>query len=311
MEVRPPAEILATLDESGALQNLPFMPEMVQLCGQRFQVDGRSEKICDTVNWSGSRRLHDAVFLAGDPRCSGSGHDGCQAQCRVVWKEAWLRKVPPDAPATVPVDETERRLLLERLAGNTQRVVQSEHGQEVKWRCQATDLPLATESVPNLNPRTYLREYTCGNVGLSRFITVTARAAIEEPMHRLGLARAVYVAGPAVRAPDSAPLNLRQGELVRVKSKEEIQATLSPKGKNKGLWFDREMLQFCGGTFRVKQRMSHFIDDQNGRMVDLKSDAVMLEGVVCTGDRAPQRWFCARQIYPWWRECWLERVAGS
>jgi hypothetical protein len=31
--------------------------------------------------------------------------------------------------------------------------------------------------------------------------------------------------------------------------------------------------------------------------------------VVCSGDRSICRWFCPREIYPYWREFWLERVA--
>ena len=43
VEVKSPAEVLATLDERGALEDLPFMPEMAALCGRRFVVDGRAE----------------------------------------------------------------------------------------------------------------------------------------------------------------------------------------------------------------------------------------------------------------------------
>jgi hypothetical protein len=39
VEVRSEHEILATLDENGELKNLPYMPEMLQFCGQRFLVD--------------------------------------------------------------------------------------------------------------------------------------------------------------------------------------------------------------------------------------------------------------------------------
>jgi hypothetical protein len=53
VEVKGPAEILATLDERGALEELPFMPEMAALCGQRFQVERRAERVCDTVDYSG------------------------------------------------------------------------------------------------------------------------------------------------------------------------------------------------------------------------------------------------------------------
>ena len=64
VEVRSPAEILATLDARGVLGALPFMPEMAAYCGQRFLVERRADKICDTVKLTGSRRLPEAVFLA-------------------------------------------------------------------------------------------------------------------------------------------------------------------------------------------------------------------------------------------------------
>ena len=38
VEVRSEAEILSTLDANGRLEGLPFMPEMLKYCGQRFQV---------------------------------------------------------------------------------------------------------------------------------------------------------------------------------------------------------------------------------------------------------------------------------
>src|SRR4051794_36672766 len=96
VEVRPPAEILATLDADGAVDNMPFMPEMAKLVGKRFTVTRRVDKICDTVAQTGSRRMRDTVFL-DDLRCDGSGHDGCQAGCKIYWKEAWLRRVDEES----------------------------------------------------------------------------------------------------------------------------------------------------------------------------------------------------------------------
>src|SRR5215210_3189385 len=90
VEVRSAAEILETLDEHGALEALPFMPEMLQHVGRRYTVSTRVEKICDTIAATGSRRMRDVVYLE-NLRCDGSGHGGCQAGCRIYWKEAWLR----------------------------------------------------------------------------------------------------------------------------------------------------------------------------------------------------------------------------
>ena len=40
--------------------------------------------------------MHSTVYLE-DLRCDGSGHDGCQAGCKIYWKEAWLRRVEDDS----------------------------------------------------------------------------------------------------------------------------------------------------------------------------------------------------------------------
>ena len=97
VEVRPPQEILATLDGDAAIDAMPFMPEMLKHVGKRFTVTRRVEKICDTVSMNppNSRRMHDTGLL-DDLRCDGTGHDGCQAACRLYWKEAWLRPVDPE-----------------------------------------------------------------------------------------------------------------------------------------------------------------------------------------------------------------------
>src|SRR6185369_17186869 len=58
VEVRSAHEILATLDERGAFDALPFMPEMLRFCGRRFQVQQRADKTCDTITMSGGRRMH-------------------------------------------------------------------------------------------------------------------------------------------------------------------------------------------------------------------------------------------------------------
>jgi len=47
VEVRSKEEILATLDEKGQLEGMPFMPEMFRFCGQRFQVYKSAHKTCN------------------------------------------------------------------------------------------------------------------------------------------------------------------------------------------------------------------------------------------------------------------------
>src|SRR6185312_3642468 len=98
VEVRSKEEILATLDENGCLEGLPFMPEMLEFCGRRLRVFKRAHKTCDTIDNTGGRWVANAVHLEGS-RCGGEAHGGCQAECLIFWKEAWLKRVPDLPPA--------------------------------------------------------------------------------------------------------------------------------------------------------------------------------------------------------------------
>ena len=79
--VRSATEIFATLDASGRLDGMPFMPEMLRYCGKPFRVGKVAHKTCDTINSSGGRRLLNTVHLEG-LRCDGSAHGGCEVCSR-------------------------------------------------------------------------------------------------------------------------------------------------------------------------------------------------------------------------------------
>jgi hypothetical protein len=97
VEVRSQEEILATLDEQGRLEGLPFMPEMLRFAGSRMRVYRRAIKACDTIGNTGMYRMERAVHLEA-ARCDGQAHGGCQAACLLYFKEAWLKRVDGDAP---------------------------------------------------------------------------------------------------------------------------------------------------------------------------------------------------------------------
>ena len=68
---------------------------------------------------------------------------------------------------------------------------------------------------------------------------------------------------PCAKTP-TGRLDLKPGELVRVKSKSEIETTLDAKGLNRGLSFDpEEMAPYCGGTFRVRSSVTKIIDEDD------------------------------------------------
>jgi len=305
VEVKSPAEILATLD-GDAMDHMPFMPEMLGHTGRRYTVSRRADKICDMVEATGSRRLYDTVYL-DDLRCDGSAHGGCQAGCKLYWKEDWLRLVEPDGSlAVVPASEPSPEL--EALAQAGTRTLRDGDADEV-WRCQATEALKASEHLKVFkNPGQYWREFTNGNFGKLRFIGLFIRAVAMEVWNRLGRLPELPLHGPGSQAPDYEPLDLQPGELVQVRSPEEIQATLDDRGFNRALSFDREMLRYCGKTLRVKARVNRIVDESSGRMLRINKDCIILEGSVCSGECSTGRWFCGREIYAYWREAWLQRV---
>jgi hypothetical protein len=308
VELRSPAEILATLDDRGALEGVPFMPEMLKFFGETFTVRAQVRRACDTVNYEGVRRLKDTVIL-DDLRCDGSGHAGCGAQCRLYWKEAWLRPASSEQHAGEEDTDTLRRL--EKLAAENVHVPSSTPEQSV-FRCQATELLRASEPVSWYDTDSFVQEVRSGNVGPWRWVRAMTRIVVEETMLRLGRPvnkpfKAEELEGQRSRV-ESDNRGLRPGQLVQIRSKGEIRETLAANGRHRGLWFDREMVPYCGQTARVKAKVERFIDEGTGQLVELTSDCYILDDVVCQGFLSDKRWFCPRAIYPWWRESWLEPV---
>lgn len=310
VEVRSAAEILATLDGNASLEAMPFMPEMIRYAGRRFTVSRRVDKICDTVscsqNWS--RRMLNTVYLE-DLRCDGAGHDGCQAGCKIYWKEAWLRRV--DNRSSANSDGNDKTAELERITRAATRTERVREGQRNEvWRCQATEAVNASTRMRTSHLAQYWRELTNGNFSFPRFIFLLVRGFFMEIASRIGLLKPLPLHGSGSKS-TQPPLNLGAGDLVRVRSPAEIVETLDQAGLDRGLSFDREMLPYCGRTFRIKQKVQRIIDDKTGRMLKIPKDCLILEGVVCSGERTPGNWFCPRQIYPFWRESWLERAEES
>jgi hypothetical protein len=326
VEVRSREEVLATLDDQGRLENLPFMPEMLQYCGQKLQVFKSAHKTCDYINGWSIRRMKDAVHLVG-VRCDGSGHDGCQASCLIFWKEAWLRRAESNmvpvrnlrGARAEPID-TSGGCTEEAIAAATQ--VQSCEGHKT-YKCQVTDVPRFTSRMSFWDPRQYICDLRSGNLASGLGGSTRAERILEMILSTLRMLQASTIAFyneiqsrrkkshyPPIHGtgPDASaePLNLQPGELVEVLSKEQIIATLDKGQKNRGLWFDSEMLPYCGGIYRVLRRVSHIVDEKTGKMVTMKRSCIVLEGVVCKSDFHR---LCPRSIYPYWRESWLKRAS--
>jgi len=309
IDVRSADEILATLDERGRLDGLPFMPEMLQFCGKRFRISTSAHKSCDTIkDGTVMRHMQDAVHLEA-VRCDGQAHGGCQAGCLLFWKKAWLKPAGAGPRTLGERDEDRSRCTIEALARATRAPSPEGSENDERYACQATELVRATTPIHWWDPRHYVKDLTSGNIGVLRFVRFMAIAAFNNIMRLHWRGRPYpYVRGLAGEKTPADRLDLRSGDMVQVRSKGEIMRTLNSAQKNRGLWFDVEMVPFCGKTFRVLRRVDRLINEKNGAMSQISRDCIVLEGVTCSGCFSDNRLFCPRSVYPYWREIWLKRI---
>ncbi|MFI4934446.1 MAG: hypothetical protein ACHP7N_07495 [Caulobacterales bacterium] len=289
--VRSAAEILATLDGDGMLDHLPFMPEMARSCGQQLRVRRRAGKTC--VEGYGIRRLRDTVFL-DDARCDGAAHDGCQRNCLVFWKEAWLRRPDEAAPAADPLAERRARRALERAATR----------QGERFFCQSTQLASATTPLARWDLSHLLADVAFGDLTIPQLLSLLWRSLANRLRRPLGLGDLDVLAGENGRAP-KGQLALRAGDWVKIRAAEDIRGTLGPDSKNRGLSFEPEMTRHVGEIHQVEFSVEKIILEETGKMARL-TNTVALSGVVCQGLCAQN---CPRANTLYWREAWLEPIA--
>ena len=325
--VRAKEEILATLDADGALDALPFMPEMLQYCEQQFRVYKRADKTCDTIDNTGGRRMHDTVHLDG-LRCDGSAHGGCEAGCLLFWKEDWLQRTVTHEGGRARISVTSSVGQRGATEGDLQRACTASSSamseSQVIYRCQATRLKEASEPLAWWDVRQYLRDLWTRNATIGQIVRGFTLAGYRSLIN-IGRGYRIKVAlfnfwqslwggipfpwrlGNADKTP-TGELNLQPGEWVRVKPYDYILSTLDKNNRNRGLWFDAEMVKHCGKTYRVHKQVRRIIHEKQGHMMEFKNPAVILENVYCQGELTKYRLFCPRAIHTYWREIWLERV---
>jgi hypothetical protein len=295
--VKSPCEIAQTLDAEGALDGLPFMPEMLEHCGKRLKVLRLAEKTCvEMPNGVYAIRefVNNDVFLLDGFRCSGASHDGCQRACMFFWKAAWLstgaeRQLPAPTPEELAI-----------LSGRLKTKTSAD-----RYFCQSSQL--AASTVPRRLGKLELfakcwRDVRSGAVAAGDMLLL-----VLFPLYRK--IRDALVGRPRLRGElTKTPvghLNLQPGECVQIRDLEEVRRTLDTKGRNRGLVFDIELKKFCGKKYRVRNRLDQMISEPTGLMRKVEG-TVILEGNNCMCARSLGG--CPRLEYSYWREVWLRRI---
>jgi hypothetical protein len=290
VQVKSASEILASLDANGRLDGLPPMPELLEFVGQRLQVSRRVEKTC--VEGYALRGMSDALILQ-DVRCNGAAHDGCERRCAIFWKDAWLRAEGEPAPVIDPAVEAAARQRLNSLPVR----------EGALYQCQSTSLGAATGPIFRWNYVPLVRDVLRGELSLGGFFEIIGRTALNRFRAVLKTREIGLILGVAEK-PDRGDLGLKPGDKVRIRTTEQIRATLDKTGRNRGLTFEPEMSLHIGKVYEVDYQVSRIIHEETGKMIPL-THTVVLKGLNCRGVCMKN---CPRANPLYWREAWLERV---
>ena len=293
VRVKTASEILDLLDRDARYEGLPFMPQMSELCGREFEVTRWVNNVCfQSESGANFARLANCVLL-NVARCDGASYGGCQMGCPLIWKTAWVGQsdMPSGSDVTAEGGDSKKSTLLE--------LAQQNIGDPAATvSCQATELYQITDPRGRLSLEQYKDELNLNRV---------SAMALASSMCSGLLARFKgehNVTGVLKRTPVQ-DLGLAKGDVVQVKTKEEIIKTLDQSGKNRGLWFDPVMLRFCGQKLVVTKRIDTLVDEITGKVRKLKTPSVVLDDLHC---QPGERRFCSRLLMLFWREIWLERV---
>ncbi|MGE0760983.1 MAG: hypothetical protein AB7O38_28485, partial [Pirellulaceae bacterium] len=272
---------------------------MLDALGGRYRVSRRVEhfsfdgdELCGDESSVRAFANNDVVMLE-NVRCSGAAHGQCKRGCTIFWRESWLRPTTANSPPAEPGD---RQALAQRLQTR-------QTGETERYFCQSSELLTATHPLSwRERIRRCLRNVTSGNYGAAEMLrNVFVWIAVRGREKLLG----AYPRGTLQKTPVEA-LHLEAGELVEVKSLDEIKRTLDRHGLNRGLHFAPEMIPYCGRRLRVAARADFMIVEGTGTVRRMQN-TVILENSLC--DSATWAFgACPREDHIYWREIWLRRV---
>jgi len=99
-----------------------------------------------------------------------------------------------------------------------------------------------------------------------------------------------------------------QGELISIRTREEIRVRLDILNKRDHCLMTEQMWGYCGQHFRVMKVVNHLFDERKNKLYKSHSPLYILENLICHGivDMFPHK--CDRSCYFLWHEDWLDNV---
>jgi hypothetical protein len=301
VEIKTWDEIHATLDQQGCLEQLPFMPEMLSMCGKRAYVFRCVHRLFDYRKSRRMRHMDGTVLLVGAV-CDGSMHGGCEAACHTMWKSDWLHRVDPSRSTVAAPASSDR-------ARPAQDAAVLQFGTPApRFACQLTQLHAASQPIGKWSATNFLLPMISGNVTPAAFVVGWLMYIFNEFQHlRGGVSYPEFetiVHRDASSSGSGEDIQLKAGDRVVVKSSAEIRATLNDDLMHRGMWFEPDMSKHCGRHYCIQNEVTKLIDIVTGEMRTMKTPAYILRDVHFSGER---QLFNAQYEPLFWRAAWLRQ----
>ena len=148
--------------------------------------------------------------------------------------------------------------------------------------------------------------FRLGSAGRRRVDRMKLRMAGKHEASTLGCdsAQIAESEGEEIRGPRP---KFRDGEIVRVKSFEELSRHLDEHNRTEGLTFMPGMKELCGREFKVLKRVRSIFDERAWRMLRIKHTYI-LDGAICDSRGLYEREGCDRCCFYFWKDVWLEKA---
>ena len=102
-------------------------------------------------------------------------------------------------------------------------------------------------------------------------------------------------------------VELKAGDLIRIRSEVEMRSILDDWGGTKGCIFTPEMYKYCDTSQKVFKKIDFFYDEVKQKMCKCRN-IIILENVVCSGRRKLFPADCDRNCFLFWHTLWVEKL---
>jgi len=98
------------------------------------------------------------------------------------------------------------------------------------------------------------------------------------------------------------------GELVRIKSRENISKLIQPTNKLDGFLFMDQMWNYCGNMYPVLKLVDSIFNEHQKRTFRPRANIYILENILCDGNVEQFQSKCDHACFLLWHEDWLEKA---